>query len=82
MPKFPISKPEPGTAGRIFGGWNVDNFDMLVELAQTIGRIKGLVTMIDDPIWQMTPEKFVIRVRTILAEHEAEMQARMGKKQQ
>lgn len=55
---------------------------MLVELAQTIGRIKGLVTMIDDPIWQMTPEKFVIRVRTILAEHEAEMQARMGKKQQ
>ena len=32
MPKFPISKPEPDTAGRIFGGWNVDNsFSLLFE---------------------------------------------------
>jgi len=58
----------------------MDNFDMIVSLAQTIGRIKGLVTMIDDPIWQMTPEKFVDRVRVILAEHEAEVEARRKQK--
>jgi hypothetical protein len=37
----------------------------------TIGRVRGLVEMLDEPMWNMTLERLVERLRVILAEHDA-----------